>query len=182
MPRKWFKQYLPNPAQLANNRWLNWLGPRLADPQLWTLHRRSVARAVAIGLFAGLMPGPTQMLTAALLVWYWRVNLPVALACTLYTNPFTIVPLYWLAYEYGRLLTGQQHHAATPPPEWDAQGFGSWLQQMVDWASAMGWPLLLGVPALGISLGRTGYGLIMIGWRWHTVRAWRQRKASRGTH
>jgi uncharacterized protein (DUF2062 family) len=61
MPRKWFKRYLPDPATLAANRWLAWMGPRLHDPQLWTLHRRNVARAVAVGLFAGLMPGPTQM-------------------------------------------------------------------------------------------------------------------------
>lgn len=176
MPRKWFKQYLPDPATLAANRWLSWLGPRLHDPQLWTLHRRNVARAVAIGLFSGLMPGPTQMLTAGMLAWFCRVNLPVALSCTLYTNPLTIVPLYWLAYEYGRLLTGQGSGLAAAPPEWDGQGLLGWLSQWGDWASAMGWPLLLGVPALGATLAALGYGVVMMGWRCHTAHAWRQRK------
>jgi len=34
------------------------------------------------------------MISAALLAVLLRVNLPVALITTLYTNPFTIVPLY----------------------------------------------------------------------------------------
>ena len=89
----------------------------------------------ALGIGAQGLGGLTTVLDVKVLDYPCHAaNLPVALVCTLYTNPFTIVPLYWLAYEYGRLLTGQQHHAATPPPEWDAQGFGSWLQQMVDWA------------------------------------------------
>ncbi len=181
MPRKWFKRYLPDPATLAANRWLAWMGPRLHDPQLWTLHRRNVARAVAVGLFAGLMPGPTQMLTAGALAWCWRINLPVALATTLYTNPLTIVPLYWLAYEYGCLLTGQQGGLPALPPEWAMQGFGVWLGQMVDWAQSLGWPLLLGVPALGLTLGLAGHGLVMLAWRWHTVHAWRHRRHARKT-
>ncbi len=36
--------------------------PRLADPDLWHLNRRSCARAVAIGLFSGLIPGPIQVI------------------------------------------------------------------------------------------------------------------------
>ena len=36
-------------------------------------------------------------LQAALL----RVNLPIALLMTLYTNPLTIVPLYFAAYKIG---------------------------------------------------------------------------------
>ena len=32
--------------------------------------------------------------------------MPLAMLVTLYTNPFTIVPLYVLAYEIGRVATG----------------------------------------------------------------------------
>ena len=39
-----------------------------------------------------MVPGPLQMLAAALLAVPLRVNLPVALATTLYTNPVTIGP------------------------------------------------------------------------------------------
>ena len=36
--------------------------PRLADPVRWHLARRSPARAVAVGLFSGLIPGPFQVI------------------------------------------------------------------------------------------------------------------------
>ena len=36
----------------------------------------------------------------------------------LYTNPFTIVPLYLVAYEYGRLLVGDGAVAAQPSARW----------------------------------------------------------------
>ena len=49
------------------------------------------------------------MLTAALLAIPLRKNLPVALACTLYTNPFTIVPLYLFA-----LLARDPDHRREP--------------------------------------------------------------------
>ena len=64
--------------------------------------------AVAIGLFAGLVPGPLQMLTALLLAVPLKKNVPVALIVTFYTNPFTIVPLYLLAYAYGHFLLGME--------------------------------------------------------------------------
>jgi len=89
--------------------------------------------------------------------------------------------LHWLAYEYGCLLTGQQGGLPALPPEWATQGFGVWLGQMVDWAQTLGWPLLLGVPALGLTLGLAGHGLVMLAWRWHTVHAWRHRRHARKT-
>ncbi|HYM26742.1 MAG TPA: DUF2062 domain-containing protein, partial [Steroidobacteraceae bacterium] len=106
MPRKFFRKYLPEAAQIRASRHLAWCGAWLQHPNLWQLNRHSVAGGFAIGPFAGLVPGPLQMLTAALLAIPLRKNLPVALMTTLYTNPFTIAPLYLLAYAYGRLLLG----------------------------------------------------------------------------
>ena len=67
MPKKYFRRFLPDQAQVRANKYLAWLGERLHHPGLWHLNRDSVAGAVAIGLFSGLVPGPLQMLTAALL-------------------------------------------------------------------------------------------------------------------
>jgi uncharacterized protein (DUF2062 family) len=183
MPRKWFKKYLPSAETIHANRWLAWLAPWLGDPHLWTLHRRTVARAVAIGLFAGLMPGPTQMPTAALLALWWRVNLPVALATTLYTNPLTVVPLYMLAYEYGTLIL--RHPARLPltvAPEWSTQTLSEWAMGWWHWTSAMGWPLLVGLVALGLTLAALGYISVMLGWRLWVVAALKKRKAERDPH
>ena len=98
MPRKLFRKYLPSAESVRGNRWVAMFGTLLHHPNLWHLNRDSVAGAVAIGLFSGLVPGPLQMLTALILAIPLRRNLPVALLMTLYTNPFTIVPLYLLAY------------------------------------------------------------------------------------
>ena len=73
----------------AFGRWLH-------HPNLWHLNRRSVSGAVAIGSFSGLVPGPLQMLTA-LLRDSAEEEPAGGAADHLYTNPFTIVPLYLLA-------------------------------------------------------------------------------------
>src|SRR5512139_3859652 len=101
---------------VTNNPWIKRHGPRLAEPDLWHLNRRSTARAVAIGLFAGLIPGPFQVIGSVLLSIALRANFPLAAITTLYTNPFTIVPLYLLAYEYGTLFVHGAGHAVPPPP------------------------------------------------------------------
>ena len=129
MPRKVFRKFLPTPESIRANRWLAWMGRFLDHPGLWSLNRRSVAGAVAIGLFSGLVPGPLQMLTAALLAVPLRKNLPVALFVTLYTNPFTIVPLYVLAYGYGRLLVVGDGGAIPEPYAMDWSNL---------WASTLG--------------------------------------------
>jgi len=90
--RDFFRKFLPHHDAVKSYRWLKPFGSRLQHPNLWHLHRRSVAGGVAIGLFCGLIPGPLQMISAALLAVLLRVNLPVAAFTTLYTNPFTIVP------------------------------------------------------------------------------------------
>ena len=83
MPRKFFRKYLPDAAEIRSNRYVAWFGTLLHHPSLWHLNRNSVAGAVAIGLFSGLVPGPLQMLTAALLAVPLKKNLPVALLTTL---------------------------------------------------------------------------------------------------
>src|SRR3989337_924298 len=106
MPRKFSRKSLPTAASVRENRLVAMFGSLLRHPNLGHLSRDSVAGAVAIGLFAGLVPGPLQILTALALAIPLRRNLPVALLMTFYTNPFTIVPLYVLAYGYGALLLG----------------------------------------------------------------------------
>src|SRR6478752_9619441 len=106
MPRKLFRKFLPSNESVRANRHIARLGPWLQHPNLWHLNRRSVAGGVAAGLFAGLIPGsnPIQFTIAALLAVAGRVNLPVAMLMTLYTNPFTVVPLYYAAFKLGVLV------------------------------------------------------------------------------
>lgn len=182
MARKLLRKLLPDGDTVRDNRHLAWLKrrPLLNHPNLWHLNRDSVAGGFAIGLFAGLVPGPLQLLTAALLAIPLKKNLPVALVTTIYTNPLTIAPLYLLAYGYGRLLLG----ANAQPSEvrhfnWD---WAHWLdsaQALIHWSIALGKPLAVGLVALAVTLAALGYAAVQIGWRIFVVLAWRRRGAKR---
>ena len=183
MPRKHFRRFLPDQNTIRANRYLARLdakGTWLHHPNLWHLNRRSVAGGFAIGLFAGLVPGPLQMLVAALLAVPLKKNLPVALITTLYTNPFTIVPLYVLAIAYGRFLLGATHHPVQVVPfEWDWAHWIDSTQSFILWVASLGKPFALGLPALAVTLAALGYGLARGGWRAHVVLRWRARARRR---
>ena len=185
MPRRLFRRFLPHQDSIRANRYLARLdakGTWLHHPNLWHLNRRSVAGGFAIGLFAGLVPGPLQMLVAALLAIPLKKNLPVALITTLYTNPFTIVPLYVLAIAYGRFLLGATHHPVHVVPfEWD---WAHWIvsaQGFVHWTISLGKPFALGLPALALTLAALGYALVRGGWRAYVILQWRARVRRRAT-
>lgn len=179
MPRKYFRKYLPTSASIREHRLLGRFGG-LHHPNIWHLNRNSVAGGFAAGLFAGLVPGPLQMLVAALLAIPLRVNLPVAVLTTLYTNPLTIVPLYVLAYEYGSLLLGTRNGGVPLKifeMDW-TQILGS-MQGLSEWTMSLGKPLLVGLVALALTLAALGYFTVQIGWRIHVTLAWRARKRKR---
>lgn len=178
MLKRWLEQRLPSRERLNQNKFFRRYAPILSHPSLWRLTRRSVSGGVAVGLFSGLVPGPLQMLTAALLAVPLRVNLPVALATTLYTNPITIGPLYLLAYGYGRLLVDGAHIGA-PAPEFQLIGFWHWVQAYVHWALNLGKPLFVGLIALALTLAVLGWFGTQLAWRIHVTLAWRARKYRR---
>lgn len=182
--RKFFRHRLPSHDSIRQSRWIKPFSSWLHHPNLWHLHRRSVAGGVAIGLFAGLIPGPFQMLSAALLAIMLRMNLPVAVFTTLYTNPLTILPLYVLAYEYGALVIGQRdrkavEHLTLPDLTWS-----NWLSELLYWFVHLGKPFAIGLPLLALSLAFVGYISVRLLWRWMVVWEWgrraTRRKASRG--
>jgi uncharacterized protein (DUF2062 family) len=178
--RHFFRKHLPDHDSIRNQRWLGPLRQWLHHPNLWHLHRRSVAGGVAAGLFCGLVPGPLQMLSAALLAIVFRVNLPVAVVATLYTNPFTIVPLYLLAYEIGKQVTGAQN--GTPMPDFPEVHWQDWFSELWQWLLSLGEPLLWGLPLLATGLALTGYLAVRLLWRAAVVWKWRHRRRKyRGT-
>lgn len=180
MPRKFFRKYLPDADTVRSSRLVAPFAGWLHHPNLWHLNRRSVSGAVAIGLFCGLIPGPLQMLTALALAIPFRKNIPVALLVTLYTNPFTIVPLYLLAYGYGQLLLGGAQGAAPIEPFlWDWGDFAGSLRELGAWMLALGKPLALGLVALALTLAAVGYFAVELAWRAYVVAAWRARARRR---
>lgn len=180
LPRKLFRKYLPQPESLLARPWCAPFRPWLSHPSLWHLNRRSVAGAVAIGLFCGLIPGPFQMLGALLVSIPLRRNIPVALAVTLYTNPLTIVPLYLVAYGYGRLLLGEGSAPDVTPFEWEWKNLTDSFAALSHWAASLGLPLAVGLAALAVTLALAGYVVVDVAWRVYVVASWRKRKRLRG--
>lgn len=180
MPRKYFRKYLPTPESIAENRYLRRFGPRLTHPNLWHINRRSVAGGTAVGMFAGLIPGsnPVQFVAGALGALLFKVNLPVSIFVTLYSNPFTILPLYYVAYQLGKLIIGGDGELIAPPNLAFSDLLGSTLA-LLSWFSALGKPLVIGLVCLAVILAVLGYLVVDLAWRGYIVLAWRRRKRSR---
>lgn len=174
--RKHLRKFLPDHAAVRQNRWLAPFETTLLHPRLWHLNRHSAAGAVATGLFCGLIPGPFQMLGAAICAVMFRVNLPLAMFTTLYTNPLTIVPLYVTAYALGKFVLGGGGEFVMPP-EYDSNGLIAWLRALADWMAHLGRPLMAGLVLLASLLAFVGYFAMRALYRWHLVRAWHARAA-----
>ena len=178
--RHWLRRLLPDHKVVRTNRWFAPFANSLLHPRLWHLNRHSVAGGIAAGMFCGLIPGPLQMAGAAICAVVFRVNLPVALLSTVYTNPFTIIPLYIVAFAIGQWVLGSsgKFHA---PPEMDGLSFSEWLRAIAEWMMGLGAPLALGLVLLASGLALLGYGLTRACWRAHLLYRWRQR-GTRATH
>jgi uncharacterized protein (DUF2062 family) len=173
--RRHLRKFLPDHEAVRGNRWLRLFENSLLHPRLWHLNRHSAAGAFAVGLFCGLIPGPFQMLGGAIGALVFRVNLPLALATTFYTNPFTIVPLYIAAYQIGRLAVGADTHFIAPP-DFQWAEFSTSMAALIHWALSMGKPLGVGLVLLASGLAVLGYFLMKAAWRLYLIHAWRKRK------
>lgn len=117
------------------------------------------------------------MIGAALFAVLLRVNLPVALLVTLYTNPFTIVPLYLLAYRLGAQVSGTTEglsNISFPELQWQNMGGELWV-----WLLQMGKPLLIGLPLLAAGFAVAGYIAVRLAWRGGVLLKWRARRRKR---
>jgi uncharacterized protein (DUF2062 family) len=182
MPRKLFRKFLPSHESIRENRYVACFGPRLQHHNLWHLHRRSVAGGVAVGMFAGLVPGsnPVQFLVASLLAVAFRVNLPIAVVVTLYSNPLTVLPLYYAAFKLGQLaLFRGDADLPSIALALEGKGFRQWIPAALDWLAGVGYPLLVGLPLLALLLAFVGYLVVDWAWRLHVMMEWRKRQIRR---
>ncbi len=177
--RNWLRKYMPDHAAVHENRWLAPFRNTLLHPRLWHLNRHSAAGGVAAGLFCGLFPPPFQMVSAAVCAVVFRINLPIAILTTLYTNPLTFVPLYVFAFWLGNLIVNNGTATFVPPPEFDFAAIGSWLAASIAWLGHLGMPLVIGVTLLATVFAVLGYFVVRVVWRIWLVRAWSRRNLER---
>ncbi|MDP5239944.1 DUF2062 domain-containing protein [Uliginosibacterium sp. 31-16] len=175
--RKLIRHHLPHPDKLREHKVFALLGNTLLHPRLWHLNRHSAAGGIAVGLFCCLIPGPLQMAGAALLCIFFRVNLPLALVGTWFSNPLTIAPLYAIAFFIGRFVTGSDARFLSPP-EINPHELGATLHAWWLWMEALGKPLLIGLPLLALLLAGSSFFIVKYAWEFWLRRAQKQRRTA----
>jgi len=107
VPKKRLKALLPTPEKLMESRSMKYFAPHLVDARLWQFNRKSLNKAVYIGVLSAFFPLPGQMLLALIGALVFRANVPMALGLTWITNPVTTLPVFYAAYYVGATILGE---------------------------------------------------------------------------
>jgi uncharacterized protein len=170
MPRNFFKRMLPDKQKLKAQTGFGIFGRLLHDGHLWHLNRRTVPKAVAIGLFCAFLPIPFQMLLAAGFAIIIRANIPISVALVWLTNPLTMAPAFYASYKLGALILQLE------PKAIEVQTSVAWLTHQL----AQIWqPLLLGSVLIGLFCGAVGYIVVDFLWCRQIKQLWQRRKRKR---
>ncbi len=178
--QNWANEKMPTREGMAENKYIRPFAHRVLRSELWRFNRRSVPRGVALGVIAAVVP-VAQMLIAALLALPVRANVPVAVATTFITNPFTTPFILAASYKvgqhmlridsltYGRPLNAVAHsdHVET------------WMEWFTGNAGLIAMNTAVGLVTLAIVCAALGYLLASFGWRWWIAHKWKQRAKRR---
>lgn len=154
--------------EILANRWIKPFAHRLTHPSLWHVNRRSLSKALGLGLFAAFVVPIGQIVLAALLAIPTRANVPVAIGATFVTNPLTFGPIWYGAWWTGDHLLrpfGIESH----PFDLSAGYAWSAVATMV--------PITLGLILFAVGSGLLGF---LLARAWYTLRLtarWRARRA-----
>ena len=178
LPRmNWLKRHIPTRETIHRYRVLRPFAGRLSDPALWRMTRRSVPRAVALGLFVGVIFPFMHVVIAAVLAIPARANVAIAAAFAFLTG-FAAPPLYYAAYHIG---AWELHHDATlVDPAAAAQVSGE-LAHFMFWIREASGPIALGVLTVAFGMALIGYLVSALLWRWWLASKWRERRQARLT-
>ncbi|MCZ6802731.1 MAG: DUF2062 domain-containing protein [Proteobacteria bacterium] len=165
--RNLFKRYLPHKDHFQKHGGLHLFSDYLHDPNIWHVHRRSSAGGAAIGMFCAFIPLPVQTIAAAALAILFRMNLPIAVVFSLFSNPLTIPPLYFFSYQIGSKILGLQEKNIEFAFSWN--WFSNTLVPIWE-------PLLLGCFILGTIGSILIYFIIRLIWRITAVTKWEKRR------
>ena len=172
----WLKRHIPTRESIHRYRLLRPFARHLSDPALWRMTRRSVPRAVALGLFVGVIIPLMHTAIAAILAIPLRANVAIAALFTLLVNPLTIPPMYYAAYRIG---AWELHHDATLVNPAAAERFSSELSRLLFWIHQASGPIAVGVLTIAFGVALIGYVVSALGWRWWLRSKWRQRRQAR---
>ena len=176
MARRFFRKLVPDEAKMRQNKVLRVFGSTLFNRRLWHLNRHSAALGAASGLFWAWIALPIQTPGAVATAIVGRGNVPLAMAFTWVSNPFTWLFCFWFDYEVGLKLTGAErvgdfkHHLNEIMNSGLVGGMGKAFGFLWDF-----YPMYVGGVAVGGVFAVGGYVAVRLLWRWHLVRRWRRR-------
>ena len=160
------KRFFPDLEKIKEEKVLKILGPAILQPNLWHLNRKSVSRAIAIGLFCAFLPIPLQMVLAAFFAIIFAANLPISVILVWITNPITIPPILLIAYKIGALIIG---------PGDDVLSIGSDFD-FISGTIKVWKPVLIGSLIMSVVSSFIGYLIVSIYWRLYVSSSWHNRK------
>jgi uncharacterized protein (DUF2062 family) len=156
MAKHLFKKYLPHPDIIIKNRWIKLLGPRLQEPGLWHINRKSCSGGIAVGMFCAFIPMP------------FRSNILVAVPTVWISNPLTMPPMFYFCYLIGAQIL-------------DSNVGGFEFELSFDWLATglleIWQPFLLGCLIVGVIASALSFVLIRVIWRFHILDHMKKRKA-----
>jgi uncharacterized protein (DUF2062 family) len=173
---KWVQRHIPTQESLQRYRVLRPFAHHLGQPALWRLNRRSVPRAVALGLFVGVIIPIMHTAIAAALAIPTRANIAVTAAFTLVVNPLTIPPMYYAAYRFG---SWELHHDTTLVDPAVAERVSGELSRILFWVHEASGPIAVGVLTIAVTAAVLGYCLAALLWRWRLGNKWQGRSEAR---
>jgi len=172
----WLHNQIPTRESIHRYRLLRPFAHHLSKHELWRLHRRSVPRAVALGLGIGVLIPFMHTVIAAVLAIPLRANIAVAAAFTLLVNPLTIPPIYYAAYRIG---SWELHHDGTIVNPATAAHVSGELARFLFWIHEASGSIALGVLTIAAVAAAAGYGISAVLWRAWLGSKWRHRRHSR---
>ena len=158
---------IPHPSRIMENALIKKLGPRLQDPGIWHINRRSVSGAIALGIFCAFIPVPFQMFLAAIGAILFRVNILIAVPTVWVSNPVTIPPLFYFCYRVGLWILG------TPKRAFNFELTFDWLTNEL---SLIWQPFLLGCLIVGLVSSLLGFLTVRLLWRYQVHKHVQTRK------
>jgi hypothetical protein len=173
---KWLRRHIPTRETIHRYRLLRPFAPHLTNPALWRMTRRSVPRAVALGLFVGVIIPVMHTAIAAVLAIPLRANVAITAAFTLVVNPLTIPPIYYAAYRIG---SWELHHDASLVNPATAARFSGELSRLLFWVHEASGPIALGVLTIAGGAALLGYFGTAVIWRSWLGSRWRERRRAR---
>lgn len=168
MSRKLLKKWLPARHHAKNLKYLQSFQHVLERPEIWSLTRYSVAKAVAIGMFVGLLPlMSAQMIISGTIAIFLRANLLISVGVVWITNPITAAPIYYFCYRVGLIILSMQ------PMD---LGQGWTLSSVMHEMSRIWLPLCVGSFVCAVIGGILGYYSVLLFWRVSVSLRWIARK------